>query len=126
MLAAVVGLVCLVVGVLLGRAIAPARALAPIDVAPAPALAAPESPARPWLRKAFRDRAAGVAEVVASAGREHPTAAAFEMMAVEGWSVGVEELREALIRSSGLPAELMDEVCSIALASIEASRSAET
>lgn len=122
MLVVAVGLVCLALGVLLGRAIAPAPVVVPEIAAaePPPPPVVPESPARPWLRASFLPRATGLAEAVGAKGREDPTAAAFASMAMEGWALGVEDLRAALIKSSGLPPAIMDEACSVALSVVEA------
>lgn len=118
----VVGVLCLLVGLALGSRFGPVRIVA-LDPEVPPTIVEPlELPARDWLRGAFQPRADELAARVATAGREEPTANAFVQVAVDGWSLGVDDLRRGLILTSSEPPAAVDAMCARALDLLESQR----
>lgn len=121
----VVGIFCLVVGLALGCHFGPVRLVA-LEPEPLTTIEPLDLPARDWLRGAFQPRADELAARVAAAGRESPTANAFVQVAVDGWSLGVDDLRRGLILTSTEAPEVVDAMCGRALDLLESQRGGVT
>ena len=113
---ALVALACLALGFFVGRW--SRRPPAPL----------PSEPERPARRFPVVPAAAAIGEqagdamraALSGSAKAEPAAEVTTSFVVEAYGRGASDLREALIRSSGLPPELLDEACSIAMSSMAA------
>lgn len=126
-----VALFALVIGVGVGAFIATRAAADAIEQAAHDEANEPPRAPPAGIRERYLDELRPVAAALLESRDGYPAddaaidrvARALSAVAAEAWGQGASELREAMVEGSGLPVEVVDDLCSSALARIERGRS---